>query len=150
MKTHLKYLRYFIRHKWYVFLECLKYRLIWRGIIHDWTKALPIEWGAYANRYYGQHDQAKFDRAQNHHHKHNDHHWQYWVYLNDSGEQIALAMTDAARKELLADWRGANRAIGLQESELIEWYLENYEIFHFHPETRAWLDRELAVKHTSH
>lgn len=145
MKTHLKYLRYFMRHKWYVFLECLKYRLIWRGVVHDWTKLLPQEWIPYANRYYGTHNQTAFDRAANHHHKHNDHHWQYWVYLKDSGQQVVLPLTASARKELVADWRGANRAIGLKEDDLVMWYKDNYETFLFHPDTRAWIDKELGI-----
>lgn len=145
MIAHLKYLWYFLKHKWYVFQECRKYRLFWRGVIHDWTKLIPQEWVAYVDHYYGTDDPTIFDRAANHHQKHNDHHWQYWVYLKDSGQQIVLAMTDAARKELVADWWGANRAIGLPDEDLITWYEANYNTFIFHSETRAWLDNELGV-----
>lgn len=109
MKAHWQYLKYVIRHKWYVFLACLEYGLIWRGIKHDWTKFLPSEWFPYVAYFYGKkvaHPTHKelhkvngeftpvmvhpeqvniaFDRAWNHHQKANSHHWQYWLLSPDN------------------------------------------------------------------
>jgi hypothetical protein len=53
VKKHLGYAWYVLRHKWYVFRECCK-RGIWlQGLIHDWSKLLPDEWGPYAGFFYG-------------------------------------------------------------------------------------------------
>ncbi len=48
-----KYLRYIIIHKWFVMLACFRFGLYWRGIIHDWSKFLPSEWGPYSDFFYG-------------------------------------------------------------------------------------------------
>lgn len=48
-----KYLWYVIRHKWYVLLECFSSGLLWRGLLHDWSKFLPSEFFPYAEYFYG-------------------------------------------------------------------------------------------------
>ena len=53
MKPHWIYLQYVLRHKWYVFQECLKYGLIWEGIVHDLSKFRPSEWFPYVEFLYG-------------------------------------------------------------------------------------------------
>jgi len=35
---YLIFLNYLIRHKWYVFVECCRYGVPWRGISHDMSK----------------------------------------------------------------------------------------------------------------
>lgn len=107
IKAHLAYLRYVLRHKLYVFQECLKYGLLWQGITHDWSKFLPSEWVAYAKYFYGtfryekiadigglyrsfgdsdadakEYWEARFNEAWNHHQKRQPHHWQYWLIVN--------------------------------------------------------------------
>ncbi|MEN6581697.1 MAG: DUF5662 family protein [Armatimonadota bacterium] len=51
---HLKYLSYVLRHKWFVFIECCKVGLYWRGLVHDMSKLLPSEWYSYAEAFYGE------------------------------------------------------------------------------------------------
>lgn len=53
MIKYLKYLRYLLRHKWYVGIECFKRGLYWRGIIHDMSKFRPAEFIPYTNFFYG-------------------------------------------------------------------------------------------------
>lgn len=54
MQAHWKYLKYVIRHKWYVFLACRSIGVSWwQSIVHDWTKFLPREWFAYVRYFYG-------------------------------------------------------------------------------------------------
>lgn len=223
MKQHWQYLKYVLRHKWYVFLYCLEYGLVWRGIKHDWSKFLPSEWFPYVAYFYGKkvpHPttqvvskgefqplmltpdkvQASFDRAWNHHQKANSHHWQYWLLSpdkarpnfwyqshdggmthttisNDKGQDAAivydeqvtwfdppfelqeqlrrdlyntpvpLEMPDADRKEMLADWRGAGRALG--KPDTWAWYeAEKRDSIFLHPKTREWVEAELLkLKH---
>ena len=54
MNKYFKYFHYIIRHKWFVFLECYKEGIIWRGITHDLSKFLPSEFFPYANHFYGE------------------------------------------------------------------------------------------------
>jgi hypothetical protein len=145
--THWKYLRYVLRHKWYVFQACLAYGLVWAGIVHDLSKFRPREWLPYAEFFYGiKHPGAKerFDMAWNHHQKSNPHHWQYWVLQEDGGAVKILDMPMRYRQEMIADWRGAGRAITGKDGTA-NWYLRNKEKMQIHPLTRQWIERELGL-----
>jgi hypothetical protein len=85
---HFKYLRYILRHKWYVFVECCRLGIPWRGAI------------------------------------------------------IPLRMPLKYRKEMLADWRGAGRAI-TGKNETRQWYEKNKDNMMLHPETQRWIEANL-------
>lgn len=148
---HWKYLRAVLRHKWFVFLAGLGKVPIWRLVIHDWTKFSPTEWGPYARAFYGPKNQKTgkpdgrpdFDRAWLHHQKFNLHHWQYWVLMEDSGKVHCMPMPSPYREEMIADWRGANRAYG--DTPLLAWYANTKEARKLHPDTQAWVERELGA-----
>lgn len=144
MKAHWKYLRYVIRHKWFVFLAGRAVGVgWWRLIKHDWHKFLPSEWGPYVAYFYGatvamkdnEPDdyrywqargpiEAAFNHAWNLHQKRADHHWQFWVLLKDNGSTMVLEMSEAATREMVADWFGAGRAI-TGKWEATTWYRQN-------------------------
>lgn len=164
MKAHWLYLKYVLRHKWFVFLACWQLDVsLWRAIKHDWTKFLPSEWFPYVEYFYSpkrpdvgttgynhalHQDDAAFNVAWNHHQKHNDHHWQHWVLLYDDGGILTLPMPDSCRREMLADWRGAGRAQGRPNTW--EWYAANKDKMQLHPLTREWVEIEiekLRIKH---
>jgi hypothetical protein len=43
MRRHWMYLKSVLRHKWYVFLACLQFRVpLWSAILHDWDKRAAI------------------------------------------------------------------------------------------------------------
>ncbi len=159
MKKHFQYLWYVIRHKWYVFFECCKLGIPWRGISHDWHKLLPSEYFPYANFFYkpdGTKNQrrdetgyykpddtgdAAFDLAWFLHQKRALHHWQSWCFPDMSRAIKILAMPHKSRLEMLADWRGAARAQGLSRDSVSEWYDKNKDKMHLHPDTREWVER---------
>ena len=168
IKPNLQYLRYVVLHKWFVFVACcdlaVKYReprLIWRGLIHDLSKFRPSEWFAYVdyfNRTFpsvssdevrlawrlGFNPKTKedvleaFDKAWNHHQKRNNHHWQYWVLRNDSGSERALQMPTVCLLEMIADWRGAGKALSKPDTK--GWYLANKDKMRLHIETRRLVE----------
>jgi hypothetical protein len=158
MRAHGQYLRYVLRHKWFVFVACCRLGIPWRGLWHDWTKFLPIEWFPYVRFFYGEGrtresvgdysaDSVRdgdFEVAWNHHQKRNDHHWQYWVRFGDDGTVICLPMSDKARCEMLADWRGAGRALGQPDTRT--WYLAHRDTMSLHPDTRAWIEQRLGIR----
>ena len=149
MLRHFRYLRYLMRHKWYVMIECWKRGLIWRGITHDLSKFLPSEWGPYADYFYGpedRRDEERFSRAWLLHQHRNDHHWQWWILRNDDHTVKTLPMSDAARREMLADWVGVARAGG---KDLLRWYAENSDKMQLNRSTRAWLRRNLPASKIS-
>ena len=167
MKPHFMYLKYVIRHKWFVFVACMKvdpWRLLWRAIKHDWHKFTPAEWGPYVDYFYKEFPkfaevgvfhkemlwdkytqewaQDRFDRAWlNHQHK-GDHHWQHWVLREDDGSTKVVKMPFIAMLEMICDWRGAGKAIHGRD-EVAEWYTANKDKMILHPSTRH--DVEIGI-----
>ncbi len=140
---YFAYFKYILRHKWYVFKECLKLKTsLYRAIMHDMSKFRPSEFIPYANWFYGrygrefdnssftwdqnEHKEAKekFDRAWLLHQHRNDHHWQYWILREDDGDTQIISPTWGALKEMIADWKGAGKAI-TGKDDVIEWYNKN-------------------------
>jgi hypothetical protein len=148
---HWKYLKAVLRHKKFVLLAGWGSVPLWRLLIHDWSKFTPTEWFPYARAFYGsgggktgkpQGDPA-FDRAWLHHQKFNLHHWQYWIMHEDSGKVFCLPMPMIYLAEMVADWRGANRAYG--DTPLLEWYEKTKAGRMLHPETRALVEERLGI-----
>ena len=141
MKQHWQYLKYVLRHKWFVFLECCKLGIIWRGIIHDWTKLTPSEWNGYVYRFTRGNgydiESLEYLYAFSHHLNKCRHHWQHWAYVRNDGTIRYLPMPEKARLEMLADLRAMSRQFG---TDVRAWYSDNYDEFHLHSETRNWLD----------
>lgn len=138
MKPHLRYLRYVLMHKFYVFFAGIAIgrisdysrwwwvRHLWRLTIHDWSKFRPSEWHPYVAHFYGPQppnvpgaprpkaqgvQTANFNLAWLRHQQRNDHHWQNWVLKQDDGRVIVLLMPDWTADEMLADWMGAGSKI---------------------------------------
>lgn len=161
MKRHWAYFKYVLRHKWFVFWACLKYKVpIWRAIIHDWSKFTPAEWIPYANSFYnedgsrrraggGAYDPTlialEFSYAWNHHEKTNPHHWGHWIVTSgDYGKFEVLPMPETYVREMLADWEGANRANG-GDGNSITWYTKNKDKFSMHEKTRVLVETLLNI-----
>lgn len=125
---YLKYLKYVIRHKYFVARACFKFGLYRRGILHDLSKLRLDEFIPYAKHFYGKPKTTEimfwyknYQRAWKLHQNRNDHHYQNWVLVNDDGIENWLPMSDDAILEMLCDWWGAGRAL---DSTLTvkEWY----------------------------
>ena len=141
MKT-IQYLKYIFRHKWFVFLECYRLGIIWRGIWHDMSKFLPSEFFAYREYFYGNPDAKEteaFDFAWHWHIRRNKHHWQWWILKFDNGGLKIFEMPVQYRKEMIADWIGAGKAIHGKDN-LKLWYQENRDKIALAPETRKWVE----------
>lgn len=154
MKRHINYLKYVLRHKWFVFIAGLAIGVSWwRLIKHDWHKFLPGEWMPYASTFYAPDgksqyvESGEFSYAWNLHQKRADHHWQHWLITWDRGQTECLPMSDAALKEMLADWYGAGRAITGQWGAR-EWYQKNADKIQIHPVTRARVEKYLETIET--
>jgi hypothetical protein len=149
---HWLYLKAVLRHKRFVYEEGRKLGLsIWQCLIHDWSKFTPRMWGPYARAFYGPKNQKTgkpdgrpdFDAAWLFHQHIERHHWQHYVLMEDSGKVHCLPMPEKYRREMLADWRGANRAYG--DTPLIDWYLKTLAARKLHPETQIWIEQQLGI-----
>ena len=133
---YLKYLRYLLRHRFWVLWYCIGAGIVWRGLTHDLSKFRPSEFIPYArhqfNRtktgYYKPTDtgDAAFDFAWLLHQKRNRHHWQWWILPEDEGGVKVLKMPYRDIEEMLCDWKGAARAQGVKNHRDVgPWYETN-------------------------
>lgn len=155
MKKHFKYFKYLMKHKYFVFIAGIKIGApLWRLIIHDWSKFMPIEWFAYVETFYGKYEYKDrpsklvkaFDRAWLHHQHYNPHHYQHWILRNDDGTSKALVIPDKFVKEMVADWAGAGRAI-TGKWEVLDWYKNNMHKMFIDSSTRTSVEYYLPIIH---
>jgi hypothetical protein len=155
---YFKFLGYLILHKWFVFLECCRLGVPWRGLTHDLSKFLPGEFIAYAGCFYETHhgneeiktpasEESSYALAWLVHQKRNRHHWQWWVLYGEENGPAAVPMKDQYIKEMVADWWGAGRAQG--QPDIIAWYRANREKMLLHPSTRRKVEHLLLYYRTA-
>jgi hypothetical protein len=141
VRAHFAYLKYVLRHKWFVFVGCRALGVpLHQAIIHDWVKFLPIEWFPYVRQFYnsdgskrqvrdatGAYDPNKqadaFKRAWLHHQR-QPHHWQAWISIGEGGNLSPQPMPQRFVLEMVADWYGAGMAIS-GTNDLEAWFLAN-------------------------
>lgn len=154
--SHWQYLRYLIRHKWFVLVAGLRLRVpLWRLLVHDWSKFTAAEWTPYVEKYYGppfssnwietreeraERVEAAYRAAWHHHVERNDHHPEYW---RDAIFVSALEMPEAAVREMVADWIGAGKAKDDAEN-VYAWYARQAGSMYLHPKTRTLVERLLS------
>lgn len=157
-----KFFKYSIRHKWFVLIECYKQKIIWRGIIHDWSKFRLSEFIPYARYFYGDYPKYKtgaktcwphlfkedidrrFDKAWLFHIHRNRHHWQYFLLREDDGDVKNIPIPVIYLKEMLADWRGAGKAITGKDN-VVEWYTKNANKISLHWISKMWIEQKLGL-----
>lgn len=154
---YLYYLKYVIRHKWFVACACWRVRAYWHALTHDLSKFRPSELLPYANFFYGDikrgRDEtgyykptdtgnAAFDFAWLLHQKRNRHHWQWWLLPEDEGGLKILPMPKNYILQMLCDWQGAGRA-QKATTTVNEWYYKNKGKMRFHQITQEKLEEML-------
>ena len=134
---HLRYLKYVLRHKYFVFIGGVKLNVsLWQLLIHDWTKFLPIEWRGYVERmelsknstWQSADDTDLYRIAWRHHWSSNPHHWQHWVF-----DGVAREMPEKYVREMVADWYGAGHAQG--KPNIKQWWETTQDRRILHPAT---------------
>ena len=146
MIKHFKYLWYVIKHKHFVFIECCKLGIPWRGVLHDWHKFSPSEWFPYVEKFYGGvNNKAQFKMAWFHHQKYGRHHWQWHCMPAIDGSIEAMPMTQNDLLEMMADWKGAGRAQGNTIGSLA-FYKSNKDKMILHPDSRQWIESYIGYQ----
>lgn len=148
-----RFLQRTLIHKWYVFRAGLRTKApLLRLIIHDWTKFTPAEAPHYGRQQFGSADDPlAFAQAWNHHQRLNDHHWEAWIPITAHKFSTLkgcdpLPMSEAAVREMMADWLGASRVHdGTWQSDLSGWAWLHRErpTMRLHPETQVMIDKVL-------
>jgi hypothetical protein len=153
MRRYLAHVAYVLKHKYYVFVECMKLGVpIWIALVHDWDKFLPDELIPYSRYSYAPDgaklkretftntDDPAFNQAVLLHYRRNKHHWEHWC----SGSPVASRIPDVYVREMVADWRGAGRGQGRPDTKA--WYLANCHKMNLHRETRILVEKLLGVR----
>lgn len=144
MKKHIQYLKYILKHKLYVAIECFKVGLFWRGITHDLSKFLPSEWFPYVEYFYGDpKSNNPFNRAWLEHQHRNNHHHQFWTLREDDGGNVLIPMDPKALLEMVCDWKGAGKAQGFPDTKA--WYLKNMHKIALLPTDRVRVEELLDL-----
>ena len=111
-----KHFKLITTHKAYVFRNCVKAGLIWRGVKHDMSKYSPVEFFESVKYFTGTDSpintckKAKgWSKAWMHHKGRNTHHWQYWLDNTDEGI-VPRIMPFEDCVEMLCDQFAAGKA----------------------------------------
>jgi hypothetical protein len=160
MNRHWQYLKYVLRHKWFVFVAGLKIHpptlfqwpfWIVTLILHDWDKFMPDEWFAYRRRYFNDGDyqsqidtaleNADYQMAWHLHQKRNKHHWQWWITPKDDETFRILPMREYYIREMVADWYSMSQIKTGSMKNTPNWYDWNKGKIIVHPITRKTIER---------
>ena len=165
MMKYYYYLEYVLKHKWFVFVECRKAGIFWRGLLHDLSKFRPSEFIPYARYFYGKYPdyeayegttvkrprffkediQRRFDRAWLKHIHRNPHHWQYWILQEDDGPQKLIPIPPKILIEMVCDWHGAGKAI-TGEDNIEDWYQQNKDKIMLNRINRKFVEKKIGLK----
>ena len=141
MKSHWNFFKGLIKHKYWVFVYCLKLKVPLRlAIFHDMSKFSIKEFFPYVNNFYnkdgtkrnirdktGAYDTNKqsqeFKLAWINHQR-NKHHWQAWVNIGDKGIISPVDIPEKYIREMIADWCGAGKSYRGKATP-VKWYRAN-------------------------
>jgi hypothetical protein len=148
MKYIIKYAKYVIKHKWFVFKAGLKLDVgIWQLICHDYSKFSIHEFVAYKNWFAkNQRDassQEAFNKAWLHHIHKNPHHWEHWVISTSDTSVKVLRIPEKYVREMAADWMAMGMYFGNTASE---WYSKNKDCIAMHPQSRSRIETLIGYK----
>lgn len=142
IKIYWNYLKYILEHKKNVLLECFKEGMYWHGIIHDFSRLLPCEFKAYAEKFYGGDYAYKYHEVENdftyawlHHINNNPHHWNYWIL-----DKEAIPMPKKYIKQMVCDWRAMGKKFG---DTAVDFYNKENKDMILHKNTRDIIENEL-------
>lgn len=153
-KIYWKQLKSLLTHKWYV----LKAGLfvgnipIWRLLIHDWSKFMPVEFINYSHFKYGIKDKKQWAKAWLNHLHYNSHHPEHWIlswrgdpnYYDDLAESLTdfvsmWPMPEVYVREMVADMLATSKEI-TGNWDIAVWLNENGPKMRLHSITRTRLD----------
>lgn len=136
-------------HKWYVFQNCKKAGLFWRGVVHDLSKYSPTEFSESVKYFTGTDSPINvckkangWSRAWMHHKGRNTHHYEYWVdNFDNGGTPLEMPYEDAL--EMVCDYIAAGQAYKKEDftfkSEYDWWKEKCTHPIAMHPNTKAFV-----------
>ena len=113
IKNYWYHFKKIMTHKYYVFVECMEYGLIWQGLVHDLSKFRPSEFRL--GQFYASNQspinlekqKCGYSISWIEHTNRNKHHWEYWV---DRTNGKIAPIPEKYVKEMVCDTIAASRA----------------------------------------
>jgi hypothetical protein len=140
------------KHKWFVFLACKDLGILWRGIKHDMSKFLPVEFIPGVRYFQGNKSPIVAERIDKgysigwqHHKGHNTHHWEYWLDITENG-LIPIKMPYKDVLELICDRVGATKTYcqdNWDKSMPYEYWDRNKDKVIIHQDTFIFIEESL-------
>lgn len=151
VKNIFKHFKLVCTHKYYVYQNCVKAGLIWRGIKHDMSKFSPTEFFESVKYFDGSRspiDVCKeangYSKAWMHHKGRNTHHYEYYVDNCDNGG-VAIQMPFKDAVELICDYLGAGQAYMKKdfsyEAEYEWWQNKKSKPLLMHNQTKIFIEK---------
>jgi hypothetical protein len=113
---------------------------------HDNSKYGYEEYSAYDEYFYGGNRSSEITKEFNYawlHHIHNNpHHWQYWILIEDSGNEICMEMPVEYVVEMVADWWSFSWREG-KMTEVLDWYDDHSKKIMLHFKTKKLVEKIL-------
>ena len=136
-------------HKTYVFKNCFKARLYWRGITHDLSKYSLTEFLESIKYFTGVDSPINackkangWSRAWMHHKGRNTHHYEYWMdNFDNGGTPLKMPYKDAL--EMICDYIAAGQAYQKKEFTYkgeYEWWKTKPQNIAMHSDTKRFVD----------
>lgn len=159
MKSYWNYFKGLIKHKYWVFIYCLKLNVpLHLAIFHDLSKFSVKEFFPYVHNFYnvdgtkksvrdatGAYDTNKqsqeFKLAWINHQR-NKHHWQAWVNIGNKGIISPIDIPEKYIREMIADWCGAGMSYAGASTPVV-WYNSNRENIIMTKKSRRLLEKIL-------
>lgn len=146
MQKYIEYFKYIVKHKYYVFKECIKEGRKWglktnigrsmfiHAFTHDISKFSPKEFKQYAEYFYGdRNNEIEFKKAWGHHYSHNKHHWEFWRGVDIPDKYIL---------QMICDWKAMSKG---KYIDCLKWYCSNYDNIYITHNSRVELDFRLGL-----
>lgn len=144
------------KHKYIVFLLCVKAGIPWRGLMHDMSKFSPAEFGNGVKYFTGDRSPTELERREQgysaawmHHKGRNRHHFEYWTDYNYKTRKIeAVKMPVKYVKEMFCDRVAAGKVYlgkNYTNENPINYFLGGSAKTNMHPETALLLEDWLTT-----
>jgi hypothetical protein len=156
MNNIIKHFKTITLHKWYVMIECFKFRLYWQGIIHDLSKYSITEFFISAKYFSGTKSPIENEKIEKgysiawlNHKAKNKHHWQYWTDFVD-GNIITIPIPEKYIKEMFCDLIGASKAYTKEKftkKEPLNYFINNSDKWIIDINSKEYL-KNLLIKYS--
>ena len=142
------------KHKYFVLFIGLELKVpIWRLIVHDWSKFLPIEFFRYARWKFGDATNEEWARGWLHHLHCSPHHPEHWIlswhgnpaFYDKVGEKIdrfvtVVPMPEVHVREMLADMHATGKEV-TGHWDISAWFNATGPYTYFHSKTLRLINK---------